>query len=68
MQPAMLTLIHDLAEAIALRDPELTFAIGTALAERIGREAATALAQALAAETRPLSAILQHMAEPVQCA
>lgn len=66
MQPAILTLIHDLADAIALGDAEATFTACTALAERIGRAAAVAVAQALAAEARPLASVLTL--EPALCA
>ena len=48
MRPPILTLIHDLADAVALADAELTFYRTQDLAEVIGLEAAVAIARALA--------------------
>lgn len=48
MRPPVLTLIHDLADAIALGDAELTFTRTAELAELLGLEGAVAVARALA--------------------
>lgn len=60
MHRPTLALIADLADAIAIQDPEQTFLAGIALAARIGDAAAAALARALAAEVRPLVAVLER--------
>lgn len=56
--PSVLTLIHDLAEAVALGDPERVGRATVALAGRIGVPAAVAVARSLATEARPLAAVL----------
>jgi hypothetical protein len=63
MRP-ILTLIADLADAIALGDAPATFTATAALAGRIGLEAAVAVAEALAQEARPLTAVLAARPAP----
>ena len=55
-----LALIADLADAIALGDPEQAFLAGVALAARIGDAAAAAVGRALAEDARPLAAVLER--------
>lgn len=62
--PSLLTLVLDLAEAIAREDPERTFTAGQALARRIGDAAAAAVARALCDEVYPLAATLAWYEQP----
>jgi hypothetical protein len=54
-----LTLIHDLADAIALADPDAVGLAVVRLAVAIGNTAALAIAEALAREARPLVAVVE---------
>jgi hypothetical protein len=67
MSPSVLTLIHDLADAIALADAEAVGLATVRLGVAIGNTAALAIAEALAREARPLATLVERP-ELARCA